>query len=641
MDTMGIKRDPINCEKAWLDFAVRLLSREAVGKGRGQETVWGAKCKPSWWDRTVGHPWKNPTANPKDTKEVLLEKYEALESHLRVEKRFPPELEEESRLWKEGKYRELFLMTSLTSLLGKVTSVHSAVEDACVKVNELKASVHQSILANIQNCLKSSLKRTEQLNHAQNHTIREGADVKIKTKKRNFHVSGLQKENSESSPTKQIKFENHQGQNLLLTSACKQDLSHSDRQSTDILAFAKKLIAKRKSQPPKSSMGRNSSNIFTSRPQREILPKVVAQAVSQPNVKPHISPLSTAIHNSQPSAESSYTSPLNTAIPNSQPGVTSHTSINDNALNTNKPSATSHTTPLSNTPPICTVTVTPEQLSYLLSQNSATKLLTTNDKASDPAVEPVQTVTPEPPTFCTHDVKQVKKLTINKTNCSKEAASRFSSIDRNFSMSGGYTDESVSTDHNVFPEQMPLTVTNFNPSSTSSVGHSTTLLPCSEDEDLDLSFLNSVDIEKLCNEIFNGSQSSNDADPTCLLSMDKSQSDSQNCLNTVKDMEKDQENGSGSDLNCLVVGDLDQDATSYLATFDQISHVDNHRKVEARVLSSSASSDFGYCSEGSPPCSTSTNPNPIQKDSDPELDPSFLLDKFLSYTENPFYNDLL
>jgi hypothetical protein len=122
-------------------------------------------CKPSWWDLDVGLSWKNPTANPKDTKETLLQKYEALERHLRSEERFPRELEEESRLWNEGKYKELFLLTTLTSLLGKVTGVHSAVLNAAAKTNELKAEINQSLMKDIRSCLGSTLSAMENLSY--------------------------------------------------------------------------------------------------------------------------------------------------------------------------------------------------------------------------------------------------------------------------------------------------------------------------------------------------------------------------------------------------------------------------------------------------------------------------------------------
>uniref|UniRef100_A0A0B7A6X5 Uncharacterized protein n=1 Tax=Arion vulgaris TaxID=1028688 RepID=A0A0B7A6X5_9EUPU len=194
-DTQGSKRDPINSEKAWLDFTVRLLSREVVGKGKGQETVWSERCKPQWWDKEVDVPWKNPTSNPKDTKEVLLKKYTALERKLREEGRFPQELEEEAKLWSEGKYRELFLQTSLVSLLGKVTGVHLAINDAFEKVKELKAQVNESLVNDLQHCLLATLKVTENL--------QIGGSTSNKAIKR----PSPSKDNIEVVPEKQKKFD--------------------------------------------------------------------------------------------------------------------------------------------------------------------------------------------------------------------------------------------------------------------------------------------------------------------------------------------------------------------------------------------------------------------------------------------------
>lgn len=193
MDIQGSKRDPVNSEKAWLDFAVRLLSREVVGKGKGQEAVWSERCKPQWWDKKVKLPWKNPTANPKDTKEVLLKKYIALEKHLREDDRFPEELEEEAKLWSEGKYKELFLQTSLVSLLGKVTGVHAAIIDVLTKAKKLKENVNQSLLSVIRQCLSSALEAVVTVNNSCSHKPTQRLD------------SGT--ENNEIIPKKQRKSE--------------------------------------------------------------------------------------------------------------------------------------------------------------------------------------------------------------------------------------------------------------------------------------------------------------------------------------------------------------------------------------------------------------------------------------------------
>ncbi|XP_059171199.1 uncharacterized protein LOC131952516 [Physella acuta] len=251
LDTQGSKRDPVNSEKAWLDFAVRLLSREVVGKGRGQETVWSNRCKPLWWDEKVGLPWKNPTANPKDSKEVLLMKYTALERHLNEENRFPAELAEEARLWNAGNIKELFLMTTLTSLLGKVTGLHCAVIDACSKVDELKASVNPTLLNDIKNCLAATLKATENFNVSGSKP----------PKRKNPH-SG--KENSTSKPVKARKRESES--NIIPASQSLNESmpepptfqsqsevpleQNSNTQANEIISLAQKLLLKRRASKP-------------------------------------------------------------------------------------------------------------------------------------------------------------------------------------------------------------------------------------------------------------------------------------------------------------------------------------------------------------------------------------------------------
>lgn len=232
MDIQGSKRDPVNSEKAWLDFAVRLLSREVVGKGKGQEAVWSERCKPQWWDKKVKLPWKNPTANPKDTKEVLLKKYIALEKHLREDDRFPEELEEEAKLWSEGKYKELFLQTSLVSLLGKVTGVHAAIIDAVSKVGELKAKVSQSLLSGLQQCLSSTLEITGSLTAGD-------AYINKPTKRASPYI-----ENIESVPEKRRKSE--QSNVLLETEEASQHKGpQSFDQSKEMSRTAQKITSTR------------------------------------------------------------------------------------------------------------------------------------------------------------------------------------------------------------------------------------------------------------------------------------------------------------------------------------------------------------------------------------------------------------
>ena len=626
MDTLGTKRDPINCEKAWLDFAVRLLSREAVGKGRGQETVWGARCKPSWWDRAVNHAWKNPTANPKDTKEILLEKYLALESHLRDEKRFPAELEEESRLWKEGKYLELFLMTSLTSLLGKVTSVHSAIEDACVKVNELNATVHKSILTNIQNCLKSSLKRTEQLNNVKNRATTNIKEVtkKARSKKRNFNYSGLHKENVECSPKKHKKLEDEQAPNLPIPSGCNQDfsdfLAYPEMHPTDILAFAQKLMEKRKIQSPNSSVTRNN-NTSAFRPQREILPKTQLSVISA-------------------------TAPLNTALQDPNKKI----ALDNKAAKSFQQSSQTLQTPLNNSvnaslAPVCALTVTPEQLGYLLSQNTLHQMARADfntPTASDLHVQSMQNnsfgqtclsleINKEPTAdtnektdnFGTDPHLAMLEVPSDTLKSSESACSNKNSQSDISPNCEPCLENSITSDNICFDK---VSKSEINPGSEyyPENSDSSSFFP---PDDLDLSFLNNVDVVELCDELFKESHSSKAIDSIYLSGTDTSLIEKQNLFDIIS------ENDAENQVETL----LEDMATSSLTPFvsDLINFGDNPSTVNARVVSPSSSLDIGYCSEGSPSGSTGNNPMQLVKDQDP----SFLLEKFLSYAENSFSAD--
>ncbi|KAK0047901.1 hypothetical protein Bpfe_022700 [Biomphalaria pfeifferi] len=272
-DTLGFKRDPINSEKAWLDFAVRLLSREVVGKGKGQETVWNDKCKPDWWDGTVGVAWKNPTSNPKDTKEILQKKYLALEKHLVALARFPKELEEEAKLWNAGNVKELYLQTTLTSLLGKVTSLHCAVEDTCKKVKEMNARVNITLFNDITKCLNATLRATGNLK----------CTVPMAANKR--RCAQDEKENSTTVPQKSRRIDT-----LQTTSSCQENLSSQQapvkKPSSEILAVAQKMIDKRRKE--KSHTVRNVKTIFpkpSPLPSRVSVPNVsLPSRVSVPNV---------------------------------------------------------------------------------------------------------------------------------------------------------------------------------------------------------------------------------------------------------------------------------------------------------------------------------------------------------------------
>ncbi|GFO16318.1 hypothetical protein PoB_004282300 [Plakobranchus ocellatus] len=528
---MGYKRDPINCEKLWLDFAVRLLSREAVGKGKGQETVWSQKYKPSWWDDTVNHPWKNPTANPKDAKEVLLEKYEALENHLRSENRFPVELEEESKLWREGKYRELFLLTSLTSLLGKVTNVHLAVEDACSKVDELKATVNQSVLVNIQNCLMASLNKTKQMSLK---TTQKGknadSDTQLKARKRNNDCS--YKENIEWPPLKSRKLDCQHATQLTSKSNTSQVSEKSDLQPEDILTFAQRLMAKRKSQ----------SSPQKSKSPKQILPKpfpVVPKCIPPPHTSTYAQ----------------------------------HSSL-----------------------PVCTITLTPEQLRSIWPQSFASEtahqeipnqskihantdsLIVTPKLSNTQLRDCVYEVEKEPANnFVT--LEKTKSNYVTNSLCSNSAA-------ENPSENAHLVEETMSPNPSMIFETEPTLASE----SEAAIGNSNLCLLPSFDEEFDPSLFDNIEeIEELCDEILSGSKSSDHSD---LMHMTSSQN---NTCHSV-------------------------------AIADDTIHDDSPGKISARVLSSSP--DVGYCSDGSP------LPNHQEQEKNEfctlwPQDGDFLLDKFL------------
>lgn len=279
LDTQRSKRDPVNSEKDWLDSAVRLLSRKVVGKGRGQETVWSERCKPVWWDEKVRLPWKNPTSNPKDTKDILQKKYTELEKYLSSQGMFPRELEEEAKLWKEGRIKELFLLTTLTSLLGKVTGLHCAVVDACQQVDIMKAGVHISLLRDIKKCLTATLNVTEnfkvsssqsnkQPDKENNATLKGSENVNVKDmqpdvlpdKKNNVTPSKRRKLEPAANEPPETKLalkkflvypKNKKVEDVTLNSTLslpKQSISHLScpKKQEEILAVAQKILGKRK-----------------------------------------------------------------------------------------------------------------------------------------------------------------------------------------------------------------------------------------------------------------------------------------------------------------------------------------------------------------------------------------------------------
>ena len=152
---LGSHRDPVSSEKGWLDYAVRELSRVAAGKARGQEAVWRSQCKPVWWDSECDHPWKNPTANPKDSKDTLKAKFECLVQHLRKQGQLPGEMAEEITLWEAERKSEVFLMTFFSSLLGQASNLHCILGEAYRKMGDTGISVAPSILTDLQGCLSA------------------------------------------------------------------------------------------------------------------------------------------------------------------------------------------------------------------------------------------------------------------------------------------------------------------------------------------------------------------------------------------------------------------------------------------------------------------------------------------------------
>ena len=126
----------------------------AAGKARGQEAVWCSQCKPAWWD-SARLSWKNPTANPKDSKDILKNKFKCLVQHLRKEGKVPCELKEEIALWERGRMSEVFLMTAFSSLLGQASNLHSLLGDSCHKMEDTDISNAPSILTDLEKCLSA------------------------------------------------------------------------------------------------------------------------------------------------------------------------------------------------------------------------------------------------------------------------------------------------------------------------------------------------------------------------------------------------------------------------------------------------------------------------------------------------------
>lgn len=142
----------------------------AAGKAKGQEAVWRSQCKPAWWDCVCPHPWKNPTANPKDCKDTLKVKFECLLQHLRKKEQLPKEMEEEISLWEADRKPEVFLMTSFSSLLGQASNLHTMVQDTCKKMEETGMSVAPSILTDLQRCLLNCANKLDTIKNMSDKT---------------------------------------------------------------------------------------------------------------------------------------------------------------------------------------------------------------------------------------------------------------------------------------------------------------------------------------------------------------------------------------------------------------------------------------------------------------------------------------
>lgn len=159
-DSQVSQRNPINSVHEWLIFIVRLLSRILVFKGRGQEAIWDSSNKPVFWDSEVGHPWKNPTKNPKDTNAILMTKLQVLQGHLRQEGRFPQDVEDEMKLWENGMYNELFFLTSVKSWRWKAMKLYEEILSASKRAERKNVTepVIQDMLRDTYKWLNSASK---------------------------------------------------------------------------------------------------------------------------------------------------------------------------------------------------------------------------------------------------------------------------------------------------------------------------------------------------------------------------------------------------------------------------------------------------------------------------------------------------
>ncbi|KAK6983506.1 hypothetical protein BgiMline_018946, partial [Biomphalaria glabrata] len=202
MDTLVSKKDRITSEKAWLDNKVRALSKLVVQISRqSKKTLWCEQNKPVWWDENVGLGWKNPTANPKDTKKDLEKKYLALEQYLLSKGLFPEEIEKEADLWKAGKKFELFQYIELTSLITEVEKIKTST--AHIFENMSLTEIESLSIQHIVEKLKTYLTAIE------NSKARESIGVKR-------HYSNDDDLNDNSFPTKMRKSDSPPKNNLKL-----------------------------------------------------------------------------------------------------------------------------------------------------------------------------------------------------------------------------------------------------------------------------------------------------------------------------------------------------------------------------------------------------------------------------------------
>lgn len=154
----------------FLISVLRRLSRAYVSKGKGQEAIWSMKYQPSWWKAEVGLPWKNPTQNPKDSREMLKRKFLALKEHLLAENRFPQELADEVKLWEDGKFASLDVLNLLNKWRSNAMSIFNEVVNAVEssKYAEMLEPDSQGLLNAIQQILTQTVQYLEKMKTSEN-----------------------------------------------------------------------------------------------------------------------------------------------------------------------------------------------------------------------------------------------------------------------------------------------------------------------------------------------------------------------------------------------------------------------------------------------------------------------------------------